>query len=666
MSETPKTEPRKERSGPGNLYWIYGIILLFILFSFFLLPDKQTSQPISEKEFFEKLVDKRYVDKVVIINEKQAEVYLTPEALKQDQFKNKSKPGFLGTTTPAFSFRIVSAEKFVERLTTANIPYYAEERHDYLGTLLQILLPLLLLVGIWMFFLRRIGGGMGGSQIFNIGKSKASLFDKENRVNIMFSDVAGLAEAKTEVMEIVEFLKNPQRFTRLGGHIPKGVLLVGPPGTGKTLLAKAVAGEAGVPFFSLSGSDFVEMFVGVGAARVRDLFKQAKDKAPCIIFIDEIDAIGRSRGRMNMTGGNDERENTLNQLLVEMDGFNTDTGVIIMAATNRPDVLDTALQRPGRFDRVISVDRPDLKEREEIFKVHMKNLKVSEDLNIAKLAAQTPGFVGADVMNVCNEAALIAARKNKDGIGMDDFQDALDRVIGGLEKKNKIILPEEKKVIAYHEAGHAVAGWFLEHAHPLIKVSIIPRGVAALGYAQYQPREQYLNSTEQMFDEMCLSLGGRAAEQIIFNRITTGALSDLERVTKMAYAMVTVYGMNEKVGNISFYDPYREEYSFTKPYSESLSETIDNEVRALIARAYERTLAMLREKEPLLHELAKELLAREVIYQDDVERILGKRPFSIPEQAHHGPDAESNGHSTAPEVEAGAPAATPAEVQSEA
>jgi AFG3 family protein len=629
MSDSSQPENKKEKSGSGNLYWIYGIILLFILFSFFLLPDRQTAQQISEKEFFEKLVDRKIVDKVVIVNEKVAEVYLTTDALKSDEYKQKAKPGFLGNVQPAFTFRIVAAEPFVEGLKKANINYYADERPDYIGSLFSILIPILILIAIWMFFIRRIGSGVGGSQIFNIGKSKASLFDKENRVKITFSDVAGLEEAKQEVMEIVDFLKAPARFTRLGGHIPKGVLLVGPPGTGKTLLAKAVAGEAGVPFFSLSGSDFVEMFVGVGAARVRDLFKQAKDKAPCIIFIDEIDAIGRSRGRMSMTGGNDERENTLNQLLVEMDGFNTDSGVIMMAATNRPDVLDNALQRPGRFDRLISVDRPDLKEREEIFKVHLKHLKTDEGLDLSKLAAQTPGFVGADIMNVCNEAALIAARKeDKISIDMKDFQDALDRVIGGLEKKNKVILPEEKRVIAYHEAGHALAGWFLEFAHPLIKVSIIPRGVATLGFAQYLPREQYLNSTEQLFDEMCVSLGGRAAETLIFNRITTGALSDLERVTKLAYAMVTIYGMNEKVGNISYYDPYREEMAFTKPYSEALSETIDTEVRALIAKAFDRVLALLREKEDLLRVLAQELLAREVIFQDDVERILGKRPFA--------------------------------------
>jgi AFG3 family protein len=447
----------------------------------------------------------------------------------------------------------------------------------------------LLVLGFWMLMRRMTGGGGPGGQIFNIGKSKAALFDAENKVRITFADVAGLEEAKEEVKEIVDFLKTPQKFTKLGGKIPKGALLVGPPGTGKTLLAKAVAGEAGVPFFSLSGSDFVEMFVGVGAARVRDLFKQAKEKAPCIVFIDEIDAIGRSRGRGQMPGANDERENTLNSLLVEMDGFATDSGVIILAATNRPDVLDSALLRPGRFDRQISIDKPDIGGREHIFKVHLKPIKLSKDVDVKKLAAQTPGFAGAEIANVCNEAALIAARRDKVEVDMQDFQDAIDRVIGGLEKKTKIISPEEKRIVAYHEAGHAVAGWFLEHADPLVKVSIVPRGVAALGYAQYLPKEQFLYQTEQLIDEMCMTFGGRAAEEIVFNKISTGALSDLERITKMAYSMVTVYGMNKEIGNISFYDSKQSDYSFNKPYSEATAEKIDKEVKKIIDNAFERT-----------------------------------------------------------------------------
>ncbi|MEP1955017.1 MAG: ATP-dependent zinc metalloprotease FtsH, partial [Algoriphagus sp.] len=427
--------------------------------------------------------------------------------------------------------------------------------------------------------------------------------------------------------EIVEFLKNPGKFTKLGGKIPKGALLVGPPGTGKTLLAKAVAGEAGVPFFTLSGSDFVEMFVGVGAARVRDLFKQAKEKAPCIIFIDEIDAIGRSRGKGQMPGSNDERENTLNSLLVEMDGFGTDTGVIVVAATNRPDVLDSALLRPGRFDRQISIDKPDIVGREAIFKVHLKPIKTADDVDPKKCAAQTPGFAGAEIANVCNEAALIAARRNKEAVDMQDFQDAVDRVIGGLEKKNKIISPEEKKIVAFHEAGHAVAGWFLEHADPLVKVSIVPRGVAALGYAQYLPKEQFLYQTEQLMDEMCMTLGGRAAEEIIFKKISTGALSDLERVTKMAYSIVSVYGMNDKIGNVSFYDSKQDGYKMTKPYSETTAEVIDDEVRKLIASAYERTKELLTHRIKELDILAKELLEKEILFQADLERLIGKRPF---------------------------------------
>ena len=469
------------------------------------------------------------------------------------------------------------------------------------------------------------GGGGGGGGIFSIGKSKATLFDKGTKVNITFADVAGLDEAKVEVMEIVDFLKNPKKYTNLGGKIPKGALLIGPPGTGKTLLAKAVAGEAQVPFFSLSGSDFVEMFVGVGASRVRDLFKQAREKAPCIIFIDEIDAIGRARGK-NAMMSNDERESTLNQMLVEMDGFGTDTGIIVLAATNRPDVLDSALLRPGRFDRQISIDKPDLKGREDIFNVHLKPIKVSKSLDIHKLAEQTPGFAGADIANVCNEAALIAARKNKEAVDMQDFQDAVDRVIGGLEKKNKIISPEEKKIIAYHEAGHAICGWFLEHAYPLLKVTIVPRGTAALGYAQYTPKEQYLYNTDQLNDQICMTLGGRASEDIFFGKISTGAQNDLQQITRMAYSMVTVYGMNEKVGNVNFYDP-QQENAFTKPYSDDTAKLIDFEVRHLIDAAYERTKQLLTVRKEEVEKLANALLEKEVLFQSDVEALIGKRPF---------------------------------------
>jgi cell division protease FtsH len=454
------------------------------------------------------------------------------------------------------------------------------------------------------------------------------LYDKDTKVNISFKDVAGLEEAKEEVMEIVDFLKNPKKYTDLGGKIPKGALLVGPPGTGKTLLAKAVAGEAGVPFFSLSGSDFVEMFVGVGASRVRDLFKQAKEKAPAIIFIDEIDAIGRARGKNLIQNSNDERENTLNQLLAEMDGFGTDSGVIILAATNRADILDSALMRPGRFDRQISVDRPDIVGREQIFKVHLKPLtKLNADVDVHRLAAQTPGFAGAEIANVCNEAALIAARHGKDQVSMKDFQDAIDRVIGGLEKKNKIISPEEKKIVAYHEAGHAVAGWFLEFADPLLKVSIVPRGVAALGYAQYLPKEQYLYRTEQLIDSMCMTLGGRVAEQIFFGKISTGAQNDLERITKLAYSMITIYGMSTKVGNVSFNDPTGE-YGYQRPYSEQTAQIIDQEVRELIDSAYKRTIELLMEKKSQVEAVALELLDKEIIFKSDLDRIIGKRPFA--------------------------------------
>jgi AFG3 family protein len=574
---------------------------------------------------------------VLIEDQKVIEITLTDDALQNAKYKQDIEKNIMGSTNtgPHYKMRIISVDNFdaaynelISKIPENKRPEYKPEtRVDYFGVFLQWGLLFLLLFGFWMLMRRMTGGGGPGGQIFNIGKSKAALFDAENKVKITFADVAGLEEAKEEIKEIVDFLKTPGKFTKLGGKIPKGALLVGPPGTGKTLLAKAVAGEAAVPFFSLSGSDFVEMFVGVGAARVRDLFKQAKEKAPCIVFIDEIDAIGRSRGRGQLPGSNDERENTLNSLLVEMDGFATDSGVIILAATNRPDVLDSALLRPGRFDRQISIDKPDIVGREAIFKVHLKPIKLDSSVDPKKLSAQTPGFAGAEIANVCNEAALIAARKDKKAVDIQDFQDAIDRVIGGLEKKTKIISPEEKRIVAYHEAGHAVAGWFLEHADPLVKVSIVPRGVAALGYAQYLPKEQFLYQTEQLLDEMCMAFGGRVAEDITFGKISTGALSDLERITKLAYSMVTVYGMNKEIGNLSFYDSKQSEYSFNKPYSEATSEKIDQQVKEIIDESYNRTKNLLSKHRQHLEVIAKELLEKEILFQADLERLIGKRPF---------------------------------------
>jgi cell division protease FtsH len=591
------------------------------------------------KSRFEDIYLANDVAKVMIIrNQNRIDVTLKEAALQNEKYKSELEANspFFNPTGPHYSIEVASAEKFekdFEELESKvpeaqRIGYNVKNEESWSNWFGSFGFLIILFVFFWIMMRRMSGPSGPGGQIFNVGKSKAQLFDAENKVKITFDNVAGLDEAKEEIQEIVEFLKNPGKFTKLGGKIPKGALLVGPPGTGKTLLAKAVAGEAGVPFFTLSGSDFVEMFVGVGAARVRDLFKQAKEKAPCIIFIDEIDAIGRSRGKGQMPGSNDERENTLNSLLVEMDGFGTDSGVIVLAATNRPDVLDSALLRPGRFDRQISIDKPDIVGREAIFKVHLAPIKTGDDIDPKKLAAQTPGFAGAEIANVCNEAALIAARRSKTAVDMQDFQDAIDRVIGGLEKKNKIISPEEKKIVAYHEAGHAVAGWFLEHADPLVKVSIVPRGIAALGYAQYLPKEQFLYQTEQLLDEMCMTLGGRAAEEIIFSKISTGALSDLERVTKMAYSMVSIYGMNDKIGNVSFYDSKSADYRMTKPYSETTAETIDEEVRKLVASAYERTKTLLRGKKEELETLAKELLEKEILFQSDLENLIGKRPFA--------------------------------------
>jgi len=630
----PNQEPKK---GPRfSIYWIYAIIFAvligFQLFSTF----SGNMAKITELEF-RNMIAAGDVEKYTIIdNRKVVKVVLTPQGRKKNEPKLKDA-GRISEKGPHMSFKITSGDTFKkgmddfykENPAIAKVPNDVDNERDWFGGILQFLLPVLLFVGLWILLMRKMGGGAGGGAgpggIFNIGKSKATLFDKGTKVNITFADVAGLDEAKVEVMEIVDFLKNPKKYTNLGGKIPKGALLIGPPGTGKTLLAKAVAGEAQVPFFSLSGSDFVEMFVGVGASRVRDLFKQAREKAPCIIFIDEIDAIGRARGK-NAMMSNDERESTLNQLLVEMDGFGTDVGIIVLAATNRPDVLDTALLRPGRFDRQITIDKPDLVGREAIFKVHLKPIKISKTLDIHKLAEQTPGFAGADIANVCNEAALIAARKNKEAVDMQDFQDAVDRVIGGLEKKNKIISPEEKKIIAFHEAGHAVCGWYLEHAYPLLKVTIVPRGTAALGYAQYTPKEQYLYNVDQLTDQICMTLGGRASEEIFFHKISTGAQNDLQQITRIAYSMVTVYGMNDKVGNISFYDP-QQENAFTKPYSDETAKMIDHEVRKLIDDAYEKTKNLLKEKRGDVEKLANALLEKEVLFQSDVEALIGKRPF---------------------------------------
>ena len=621
----------------NNQIWIIlgATIFIYLSFSFF------ASKPITiDYNRFQKMIKSYDVSKIVVIkNQEIVEITLNEDALLNSNYKDELESSNLVNNIygPHYRLEVSSIESFENRYdelisslgkqNSYEIEYLTESRTDIYSFLQTWGFTILILIGFW-FLLRRMSGGAGpGGQIFNISKSKASLFDKESKIKLTFKDVAGLEEAKEEVKEIVEFLKNPKKFTKLGGKIPKGALLVGSPGTGKTLLAKAVAGEANVPFYSLSGSDFVEMFVGVGAARVRDLFKKAKEKAPCIVFIDEIDAIGRSRGRGQMPGSNDERENTLNSLLVEMDGFSTDSGVIILAATNRPDVLDSALLRPGRFDRQISIDKPDLRGREEIFKVHVRNLKLSGDVNIKNLAAQTPGFAGAEIANVCNESALIAARKDKNSIEMVDFQDAIDRVIGGLEKKNKIISPEEKKIVAYHEAGHAVAGWYLEHADPLVKVSIVPRGIAALGYAQYLPKEQFLYQTDQLLDEMCMALGGRAAEEIIFGKISTGALSDLERITKMAYSIVSVYGMNKNIGNLSFFDSKQSDYNFTKPYSDSTAEKIDQEVKRIIDNAYSRTKKLLTDKKEELEKIANKLLEKEILFQNDLEKLIGKRPF---------------------------------------
>lgn len=630
-----KLDPKKPKF---SAYWIYAAIIIIFL-GLNLFGDGGFSEPAktSPSEFMQ-FLESGDVEKVEIVNNTVAKVYLTEEAKQKDIHKKNIDPDLFPTgESPVYTFQFGSLEVFQPELKEAikennlNTEVTYETSSDVLGDLFWALLPFILIIGVWIFIMRKMSSGAGGGaggQIFNIGKSKAKLFDQNTDVKTSFKDVAGLEGAKEEVQEIVDFLKQPEKYTALGGKIPKGALLVGPPGTGKTLLAKAVAGEAKVPFFSLSGSDFVEMFVGVGASRVRDLFKQAKEKSPSIIFIDEIDAIGRARGKSNFSGSNDERENTLNQLLTEMDGFGTNTNVIVVAATNRADVLDKALMRAGRFDRQIYVDLPDLNERKEIFEVHLAPLKrVADELDTDFLAKQTPGFSGADIANVCNEAALIAARKGNKAVGKQDFLDAVDRIVGGLEKKNKIITPSEKKAIAFHEAGHATVSWMLEHAAPLVKVTIVPRG-QSLGAAWYLPEERLIVRPEQMLDEMCAALGGRAAEKVIFNKISTGALSDLEKVTKQARAMVTIYGLNEAVGNLTYYDSSgQSEYNFTKPYSEKTSELIDKEISNLIEQQYKRALDLLDHHKDKLTQLAEILLDKEVIFKDDLEKIFGKRPY---------------------------------------
>ncbi len=632
-NNTPQKKPK------FSSWWIYGLIaILLIGYQFFGSGNFATTRKTTTSELQEYLRNGDIEKILIITNADQAKVFLSEEALTKDVHKDVAEKPLIPSTgmLPQYVLDYGDLQIFQNEITEIKkennldtIVEFDKESNVFMELMLTIL-PFVLIIGIWIYLMRRMSGGAGGGaggQIFNIGKSKAKLFDEKTDTRTSFQDVAGLEGAKEEVEEIVEFLRNPDKYTSLGGKIPKGALLVGPPGTGKTLLAKAVAGEAKVPFFSLSGSDFVEMFVGVGASRVRDLFKQAKDKSPSIIFIDEIDAIGRARGKNNFTGSNDERENTLNQLLTEMDGFGTNTNVIVLAATNRADVLDKALMRAGRFDRQIYVDLPDIRERKEIFEVHLRPIKTSETLDLDFLARQTPGFSGADIANVCNEAALIAARKEKKAVGKQDFLDAVDRIVGGLEKKNKIITPGEKKTIAYHEAGHATVSWMLEHAAPLVKVTIVPRG-QSLGSAWYLPEERLIVRSEQMQDEMCATLGGRAAEKVIFDKISTGALSDLEKVTKQARAMVTIYGLNDEIGNLTYYDSSgQNEYGFTKPYSEETAQKIDQEISKIIEEQYKRAVKVLLDNKDKLIELAERLLEKEVIFKEDLQKIFGKRPF---------------------------------------
>jgi len=632
QNPAPNNRPKPPKI---NSYWIYAAVIMLLMLTQLWYWSGSQGAEIGFNDL-KTMITAGDVSRVVVVNEKVGEIYLKKESLTK--YPQATRNTF-SDQQPNFTMQTGPSQNFVEKMDALNstladnqkVEVLFETKGNFVGTLMGYAFMIFIFIALYMFIMRRVGGGGGGAagQIFNIGKSKATLFEKNSKVDITFADVAGLDEAKEEIMEIVDFLKNPKKYTSLGGKIPKGVLLIGPPGTGKTLLAKAVAGEAGVPFFSISGSDFVEMFVGVGASRVRDLFKQAREKAPCIVFIDEIDAIGRARGKSNFQGGNDERENTLNQLLVEMDGFSTDKGVILMAATNRADVLDTALMRPGRFDRQIGIDRPDLNGRIQIFNVHLRGIKTNPDVKSVTLAEMTPGFAGADIANVCNEAALIAARRDKTSVDLDDFNYALDRVIGGLEKKNSLITPEEKKIISYHEAGHAVCGWFLEHAMPLVKVTIVPRGIGTLGYAQYLPKEEYITRTEQLLDRICMTFGGRAAEQIVFGKISTGAQSDLDQVTKLAYSMVTVYGMNRNVGNVSFYNMGKD--SFQKPFSEQTSYMIDEEVRILLDQQYQRSVALLTEKREELEVLAHRLLEKEVMHKSDVEALIGPRPWNVPD-----------------------------------
>jgi ATP-dependent metalloprotease FtsH len=650
------TEKKKKNKPRINPYWLYGMVIVLLLsISFFGDGGMQSTGKTNTSEF-ERYLNNGDIEKVVIQNEKMARIFLKREALDKSEHQALKEENFLGQTNvqgPHYAFEFGDLKLFQEKLerAKANKVEFSYEfvtiENKFFDVILSFL-PIIVIVLVWIFIMRRMsgnGGGGAGGQIFNIGKSKAKLFDEKTDITVTFKDVAGLEGAKEEVQEIVDFLKHPQKYTILGGKIPKGALLVGQPGTGKTLLAKAVAGEANVPFFSLSGSDFVEMFVGVGASRVRDLFKQAKDKSPAIIFIDEIDAIGRARGKSNMTGSNDERENTLNQLLTEMDGFGTNTNVIVLAATNRADVLDKALMRAGRFDRQIYVDLPDVRERKEIFKVHLKPLKTTKTLDIEFLSKQTPGFSGADIANVCNEAALIAARKNKKSVGKQDFLDAVDRIIGGLEKKNKIITQEEKKTSAFHEAGHAMVSWLLEFAAPLVKVTIVPRG-QSLGAAWYLPEERMIVRTEQMLDEMCATLGGRAAEKVIFDKISTGALSDLEKVTRQAKAMVTVYGLNEEIGNVTYYDSSgQNDYNFSKPYSEETAQVIDKEISKIIELQYKRACKLVEDNQDKLTALANRLLEKEVIFKDDLVKILGERPYGKTKK--DSPTVENTGEETA-------------------
>jgi len=667
-----KTNQNRQRPNLGNFkpagkppklnpYWIYGIaIIIFLVIQYFSFGGGPVET--NWQEVKNTMLAQHDIEKIVVINREEAQIYLKEDSYedyKEKLTKGMNPPSEYG---PHFFFTIGSVETFEDNLANAQADFRNEDKitveyktvHNYFSEIFSWILPFLLIIGIWWWIFRRMskgaGGGGGPGNIFSVGKSQAKVFDKDSRVSITFKDVAGLAEAKQEVEEIVEFLKNPSKYTKLGGKIPKGALLVGPPGTGKTLLAKAVAGEANVPFFSMSGSDFVEMFVGVGASRVRDLFKQAKEKAPCIVFIDEIDAIGRARGRNPNFGSNDERENTLNQLLTEMDGFDTNSGVIILAATNRADILDRALMRAGRFDRQIHVELPDLNERREIFQVHLRPIKLSEDVEVNFLAKQTPGFSGADIANVCNESALIAARRNREKVTKQDFLDAVDRIVGGLEKKNKIISKDEKKRIAYHEAGHATISWLLEHAHPLVKVTIVPRG-KALGAAWYLPEERSITTKEQLLDEMCSALGGRAAEQLVFDSISSGAQNDLEKITKQAYAMISIFGMSDKVGNVSFYDSTgQSDYGFTKPYSEKTAELIDQEAKALIESQYQRALRVLTENKEGHQKLASRLLEREVIFGEDLEEIFGKRPWTHEYLSdNNGQPAELQPENTKPE-----------------